>query len=715
MIRFEDIVERVERYHPEADFDLLKRAYVFSAMEHRNQLRKSGEPYLVHPLEVAGILADLRLDLTTVAVGLLHDVLEDTLTTREVLLEYFGAEVTSLVEGVSKISKLEFRSREEREAENFRKMMLAVVDDLRVIFVKLADRLHNMRTLEHLDDERRERIARETMEIYAPIANRLGLGAIKGELEDLSFRFLDPPGYQNLARRLLERQAQSDELIRTVGERIATSLGEAGIPVEIMGRVKRLHSIARKMRKQGIDVDQVYDYVAFRLLTDSVKNCYGALGIIHSLWRPVPGRIKDYIAMPKPNRYQSLHTSVMGDRGHPFEIQIRTRAMDAIAERGIAAHWRYKEGQPLESGNLRQIEWLRQLVDWKSELKDAQEFFRAVKLDLYPEEVYAFTPKGQVRALPKGATPIDFAFKIHSEIGSHCSGARVNGRLVPLKTELHNGDIVEILTTPAAHPTRDWLHLVRTASARAKIRNYLHKVEREQSLGLGRTLLERELRKYRLSLKSFLNHPELPKVLAALGFAEGEDLIAAVGFGKALPQEVIERLFPDRARDDRVATGIGHAVKRALGLTGNRVEVAGLRDGMVMLAKCCNPVLGEPIVGYVTRGRGVSVHLEHCPNIDALMFDPQRKIEVNWATSEGGSFTVKLLVRSEDRQGLLARVTAAIAEEDANIKDIRADTTEDQRGEMALTLTIRDRRQLDRILQRLRQLDGVMAAERILG
>jgi len=715
MIRFEDIVERVERYHPEADFDLLKRAYVFSAMEHRNQLRKSGEPYLVHPLEVAGILADLRLDLTTVAVGLLHDVLEDTLTTREVLLEYFGAEVTSLVEGVSKISKLEFRSREEREAENFRKMMLAVVDDLRVIFVKLADRLHNMRTLEHLDDERRERIARETMEIYAPIANRLGLGAIKGELEDLSFRFLDPPGYQNLARRLLERQAQSDELIRTVGERIATSLGEAGIPVEIMGRVKRLHSIARKMRKQGIDVDQVYDYVAFRLLTDSVKNCYGALGIIHSLWRPVPGRIKDYIAMPKPNRYQSLHTSVMGDRGHPFEIQIRTRAMDAIAERGIAAHWRYKEGQPLESGNLRQIEWLRQLVDWKSELKDAQEFFRAVKLDLYPEEVYAFTPKGQVRALPKGATPIDFAFKIHSEIGSHCSGARVNGRLVPLKTELHNGDIVEILTTPAAHPTRDWLHLVRTASARAKIRNYLHKVEREQSLGLGRTLLERELRKYRLSLKSFLNHPELPKVLAALGFAEGEDLIAAVGFGKALPQEVIERLFPDRARDDRVASGIGHAVKRALGLTGNRVEVAGLRDGMVMLAKCCNPVLGEPIVGYVTRGRGVSVHLEHCPNIDALMFDPQRKIEVNWATSEGGSFTVKLLVRSEDRQGLLARVTAAIAEEDANIKDIRADTTEDQRGEMALTLTIRDRRQLDRILQRLRQLDGVMAAERILG
>jgi GTP pyrophosphokinase len=715
MIRFEDIVERVERYHPEADFDLLKRAYVFSAMEHRNQLRKSGEPYLVHPLEVAGILADLRLDLTTVAVGLLHDVLEDTLTTREVLLDYFGTEVTALVEGVSKISKLEFRSREEREAESFRKMMLAVVDDLRVIFVKLADRLHNMRTLEHLSDEQRERIATETMEIYAPIANRLGLGAIKGELEDLSFRFLDPAGYQSLTRRLLERQAQSDELIRTVGDRIAASLSDAGIPVEITGRVKRLHSIARKMRKQGIDVDQVYDYVAFRLLTDTVKNCYGALGIIHSLWRPVPGRIKDYIAMPKPNRYQSLHTSVMGDRGHPFEIQIRTRAMDAIAERGIAAHWRYKEGQPLEPENLRQIEWLRQLMDWKSELKDAQEFFRAVKLDLYPEEVYAFTPKGQVRALPKGATPIDFAFKIHSEIGSHCSGARVNGRLVPLKTELHNGDIVEILTAPTAHPTRDWLHLVRTASARAKIRNYLHKVEREQSLGLGRTLLERELRKYRLSLKSFLNHPELPKALAALGFAEGEDLIAAVGFGKALPHEVIERLFPDRARDDRASTGIGQAVKRALGLKGNRVEVAGIRDGMVMLAKCCNPVLGEPIVGYVTRGRGVSVHLEHCPNIDALMFDPQRKIEVNWATSEGGSFTVKLVVRSEDRQGLLARVTAAIAEEDANIKDIRADTTEDQRGEMALTLTIRDRGQLDRILQRLRQLEGVMAAERVLG
>jgi GTP pyrophosphokinase len=715
MIRFEDIQDRVESYHPEADFDLLRRAYVFSAMEHRNQLRKSGEPYLVHPLEVAGILADLKLDITTVAVGLLHDVLEDTLTTRDVLHEYFGPEITDMVEGLSKISRFRFQSDEQREAENFRKMMLAVVDDLRVILVKLADRLHNMRTLEHLPAERRRRIARETMEIYAPIANRLGLGGIKGELEDLAFRYLDPDGYRLITRRLAERQASSDAVIAEVRGRLESALRDAGVPAEISGRVKRIYSIVGKMRKQGIDVDEVYDYVAFRILTDSVKSCYGALGIIHAMWRPVPGRIKDYIAIPKPNRYQSLHTSVMGEKGFPFEIQIRTREMDEVAEKGIAAHWRYKEGEPLLPDEVRNIEWLRSLLDWQSESHDARDFVRLVKLDLYPEEVYAFTPKGQVKSLPREATPIDFAYKVHTEVGHHCAGARVNGKLVPLKTPLRNGDVVEIITSPAAHPSRDWLGVVRTASARSKIRAYLNRVERAHSVELGRTLLERELRRYRLSAKALSRHERLGELLRDLGFADADDLHAAIGFGKTLPQQVVGALWPDRARDEGPPRGIGQAVKRVLGVAESRVEVAGMSDGMVNLAKCCSPVYGEPIVGYVTRGRGVSVHLEACPNVEKLMYDPQRRIEVNWASRDGAAFLVKLAIHTEDRKGMLARLTSVIAEEEGNIRDIRAEAVEMEGGRISLTLTLGDQQQLDRILQRLRSLEGVTAVQRVLG
>jgi GTP diphosphokinase / guanosine-3',5'-bis(diphosphate) 3'-diphosphatase len=714
MIRFEDIKDRVEAYHPEADFELLRRAYVFSAMKHQNQLRESGEPYLIHPLEVAYILAGLKLDLTTVAVGLLHDVLEDTLTTREVMEETFGGEITHLVEGLSKLSRFQFESAEQREAENFRKMMLAVVDDLRVIMVKLADRLHNMRTLEHLNPDRQKSIARETLEIYAPIANRLGLGAIKEELEDLTFRYLDETGYRNLERRLVERQSISDALIRDVQGTLQTHLRSAGFSVEIHGRVKRFHSISKKMREQQIDVDEVYDYVAFRIITDSVKSCYGILGIIHSLWRPVPGRIKDYIAMPKPNMYQSLHTSVMGDQGHPFEIQIRTREMDDIAERGIAAHWKYKEGTPLRAEDERNVEWLRQLIDWQQELEDPREFLKAVKIDLYPEEVYAFTPKGEVRSLPRGATPIDFAYKVHTEVGHHCHGARVNGRLVPLKTELKNGDVVEILTAPSAHPSRDWLSVVKTSMARSKIRHWIHKVEREESLGLGRTMMERELKRFQLSFKKLQGHPELPAMLKALGFPDLDDLLASVGFGRTLPGDVVERLFPERKAGPAVGSKL-QAVKRVLGLGGDRVEVAGMRDGMVTLAKCCNPVRGEPIVGYVSRGRGVTVHLESCPNLEKLLCDPRRKIEVRWRSSKDEFYEVRVRIRSEDRKGFLALVTSTLAEEGANIKDIRAEATEDRRGNTDLTIHIRNHRQLGRILDRLRALDGVAAVERVLG
>lgn len=713
MIRFEDIKEKVESYHPEADMDLLRRAYVFSAMKHKNQLRKSGEPYLIHPLEVAAILADLRLDVTTVAVGLLHDILEDTLTTRQDMEETFGPEITNLVEGLSKISKFHFRSEEQREAENFRKMMLAVVDDLRVIMVKLADRLHNMRTLQHLSPERQRKISRETIEIYAPIANRLGLGALKGELEDLTFRYLDSAGFGDLTRRLQERQAMNDRLIadvkKTLGDRLE------GFPVEIRGRVKRLFSISRKMKQQGIDVDEVYDYVAFRLITDSVKNCYGILGIIHSVWPPVPGRIKDYIAMPKGNMYQSLHTSVMGDQGYPFEVQIRTRDMDEIAERGIAAHWKYKEASPLQPEDQRNMEWVQQLMDWQRELEDPREFLRAVKVDLYPEEVYAFTPEGQVRALPKGATPIDFAYRVHTEVGHHCQGSKVNGRLVALKTELHNGDVVEILTSPGARPSWDWLAMAKTSSARSKIRAWLTRSEQEQSRGFGRALMDKELKRYRVSFKKLQSHPKLPDLLRGLGMGSLDDLLVSVGYGKTLPGDALRRLYPDRTREEKPAAGLVPVVRRVLGLRKDRVEVAGIRDGMVVLAKCCSPVLGEPIVGYVTRGRGVSVHLESCPNLEKLLYDPQRKIEVRWVSAPDAYFEVKLRIQSEDRKGMLAVLTSAISEEGANIRDIHAEATEDRKGQIGMTVQVSDHKQLERLLERLRGLTGIRAVERILG
>ena len=712
MIRFEDIKDKVESYHPEADFDLLRRAYVFSAMKHKNQLRKSGEPYLIHPLEVAAILADLRLDVTTVAVGLLHDILEDTLTSREDLDETFGPEITNLVDGLSKISKFHFRSEEQREAENFRKMMLAVVDDLRVIMVKLADRLHNMRTLQHLSPERQQKISRETIEIYAPIANRLGLGALKGELEDLTFRYLDAAGFENLKRRLQQRQAMNEQLIADVKKTLEQQL--EGFPVEIRGRVKRLFSISRKMKQQGIDVDEVYDYVAFRLITDSVKNCYGILGIIHSVWPPVPGRIKDYIAMPKGNMYQSLHTSVMGNQGYPFEVQIRTGEMDEVAERGIAAHWKYKEASPLQPEDQRNVEWVRQLMDWR-ELEDPREFLRAVKIDLYPEEVYAFTPQGQVKSLPKGATSIDFAYKVHTEVGHHCQGSKVNGRLVALKTELQNGDVVEILTAPSAHPSRDWLGMAKTSSARSKIRAWLHKRDHEQSLGFGRTLMDKELKRYRVSFKKLQSHSELPALTRSLGMADLNDLLVSVGYGKTLPGDVLKRLYPERTRQEKPRSGLVPAVRRALGLGADRVEVAGMRDGMVALAKCCSPVLGEPIVGYVTRGRGVSVHLENCPNLETLLYDPQRKIDVKWISSKGADFEVRLRIQSEDRKGLLALLTSAISEEGANIRDIRAETTEDRRGQIGVTLQVADHKQMERLLERLRGLRGIRVVERILG
>ena len=711
-IRFEDITDRVESYHPDADFDLLRRAYIFSAMEHRGQVRRSGEPYLTHPLEVAYILADLKLDVTSVAVGLLHDVIEDTLTTREVIEEYFGREVAGLVEGLSKISRIPFTSEAEKQAENFRKMLLAMVDDIRVILVKLADRLHNMRTLGALPADKRERIARETLEIYAPLANRLGMGAIKQELEDLALAHLDPEGHARLVTALEQKRRVSEGFIQETRGIIETRIAEQGIPAEVTGRIKHMHSIYKKMKVQNIDVDEVYDYVAFRVLTDTVRNCYGALGVIHGMWRPVPGRIKDFIAMPKPNLYQSLHTSVMSEKGQPFEVQIRTREMHEVAEKGIAAHWKYKEGRALDSKEEVNVQWLQKIVEWHKDVKDPREFLEAVKIDLYPDEVYAFTPKGEVRSFPKGATVVDFAYAIHSEIGHHCARARVNGKLVPLKTALHSGDVVEIVASASRHPSRDWLSFVQTSHARHKIRHWLNTYERRGAVDLGRTLTEKELRRYKVSLKSFPAEA-MGGALAALRCETIEDFYSQVAYGKLTPAQLMGALLPQDQLRPRKESFLTKAVKRTLGLGDPRVTVKGLDEVMIYLAKCCRPIRGEEIVGYITRGKGISVHRTDCPNVRRLMFDPARRIEVGWAGGDEALYEATLLLDSEDRQGLLARITSTIADEKTNIKNVDARTSEDHQGQISIVLDVEDRAHLERIIERLRRLDGIRRVERV--
>ncbi|MEE8184304.1 MAG: bifunctional (p)ppGpp synthetase/guanosine-3',5'-bis(diphosphate) 3'-pyrophosphohydrolase [Acidobacteriota bacterium] len=711
-IRFEDIQEKVEEYLPGGDWDRLRRAYVYSALHHKGQVRSSGEPYLVHPLEVAWILADLRLDMSCVIAGLLHDIIEDTLATREDIERYFGPDIADIVEGLSNISRIQFTSREHQQAENFRKMLLAMVDDIRVILVKLADRLHNMRTLEYLSSTQQERIARETLEIYAPIAGRLGIYKIRSELEDLAILFLDPPGCRHILAKLREKQKISSGFIDGIRKTLVDQLEKNGIRAEITGRVKRLYSIYRKMRAQNIDVEEVYDYLAFRVITDTPKDCYGALGVIHSLWRPVPGRIKDYIAMPKPNMYQSMHTSVMSDRGHPFEVQIRTWDMHRVAEVGIGAHWKYKEGKVRGTEEDANVRWLRQILEWQQEVQDPREFLKLVKVDLYPEEVYTFTPGGKVLSFPRGATPIDFAFAVHTEVGHRCAGAKINGRLLPLKTELQNGDIVEILTSPSRNPSPDWLNLVRTSRARSKIRHWLNLDRRQRSLELGKSLCDKEFRKVRIGGKSLATEGPPPAVLSELGYSSADDFYAAVGYGKVTPRQVTEILRGRKDFREREEPRIHKAVRRVLGWKDEKVQVEGLDQAMVVLAKCCRPIRGEPIVGYITRGRGISVHSDRCTNVEKLLFDPERRIDVEWESERTTTSTVQVSIRCSDRKGLLARITAAIAEEQSNILNVDARAAEGGQGIISLTLEVDDVDHLGRILERVRGIGGIHSVER---
>jgi len=714
MIRFEDLVEKVRASNPDADTELLRRAYVFSAFEHKGQVRHSGEPYLVHPLEVADQLADMRLDVVAIAAGLLHDIVEDTQTPIERIRELFGADVAHVVEGVTKLGAIPFSSSEERQAENFRKMLLAMVDDIRVILVKLADRLHNMRTLHHLSEERRLKIAQETRDIYAPIANRLGMSKIKNELEELAFKYLEPHAYESLRSRVEARRRAAEGMIEELKKNITAKLTEAQVPViHIDGRIKRLFSIHQKLKRQKIDLDQVYDMVALRIVTESIKDCYAALGIIHQTWSPVPGRIKDFIAMPRPNGYQSLHTSVISERGSPFEVQIRTAEQHRIAEEGIAAHWKYKEGRLGADRDEQHFLWLRQLLEWQQEVRDPQEFLQNLKIELYPEEVYIFTPKGEVKALPRGATPVDFAYSIHTDVGHQCVGARVNGKMVPLRTRLRNGDIVEAVTAPGHKPSRDWLNFVVTSRARNKIRHYIQSEEKVRSTELGRKLFEKEARRFGLNLKSLMEGEAFARLVSEYGMQKADELFAAIGYGKLPPKTVLGRLVPqEQLKEAPPEGGIASVVRRVLGTGEEKIKVRGVDDLMVFRARCCNPIRGEQIVGYITRGKGVSVHSATCTNVVNLLYDPERRIEVEWDKgADAAPYIVRLSIQVEDRKGILADVSSKIAGINTNIQKVEAKTS-DQMGRIDMTVEISDVKHLQKVIKSLRGVDGVIDVER---
>ena len=722
LTKFRDLMKQMQQSRPQDDLAIVKKAYDYSLKHHDGQTRASGEPYLVHPLEVALVLAEMKMDPVAIAAGLLHDSVEDTSVTIEDIRKEFGEQVAHIVEGVTKISKIDFATREEQQAENLRKMMLAMVDDIRVVLIKLADRLHNMRTLEHLPPDRQHKIAEETLEIYAPIAHRLGMGKIRGELEDLGFRFLDPVGYEQVEQAVNARRKQGEAFLGKMQGIISDKLKEAGIQARVESRIKRLYSIHKKLQRQRISVDQVYDLYAMRVVTRSLQDCYAVLGIIHNLWRPVPGRIKDFIAMPRPNFYQSLHTSVITEDGTPFEIQIRTEDMHKMAEEGIAAHWKYKDG-PVSAQDEQRLAWLRQVVEWQRDVSDPNEFLSTLKVDLYPEEVYTFTPKGKVVVLPRDATPIDFAYSIHTEVGHTCIGAKVNGRMVPLRYKLHSGDIVEILTQPGHKPSRDWLGLVKSSRSRNKIKHWLNVHQRERAIEIGRKLIEKEARKYRIALKE-IKDEDLQKVASGYGLGKADDLMAGIGYGKYSARQVLARLLPAGATPSIVGDiesegltsqpgAISSVVRRVFG-DHNAITVRGQGDMLVYRARCCNPIRGESIVGYITRGKGVAVHSVSCPNVQNLLYEPERKIEVEWARDDATptAYPVKLTVFCDDKFGMLKNITGVIGDAKSNIRNISAHTSNSQ-ASVEVVLDIADLKHLETIIVGLRKIPGVHEVQRL--
>ncbi len=730
--KFRDLQKTVAANRPGDDLAIIKKAYEYAQAHHTGQTRASGEPFLIHPLEVAQVLAEMKLDSGAIAAGLLHDAIEDTEATREDIKKEFGEQVANIVEGVTKIDKIDVAtSKEERQAENVRKMILAMVDDIRVVLIKLADRLHNMRTLEHLDPQKQKQIAQETLDIYAPIAHRLGMGKVRGELEDLAFRYTDPIAYEQIRAAVEARRKSGEDFLNKTVKFIQGKLKENGVDAKIEYRIKRLYSIHQKLLKQRIPVDQVYDLLAIRIITKSVKDCYSALGAIHGLWRPVPGRIKDFIAMPRPNLYQSLHTTVIVEGGMQFEVQIRTEEMHKMAEEGIAAHWKYKHGGPVSAKDEQRLAWLRQVVEWQQDVQDPGEFLSTLKVDLYPEEVYTFTPKGKVVILSRDATPVDFAYTIHTEVGHTCVGAKVNGRIVPLRHRLQNGDVVEIMTQAGHTPSRDWLGFVKSSRSRNKIKHWLNVHQRERAIEIGKKLIEKEARKYRVALKNIADK-EFDRVATEYGLAGMPDLYAGIGYGKFSARQVLARVAPDFASGDVQPQpesddvrdkpgGLAGVIKRVFGgASGDSgsIQVTGHNELLVYRARCCNPIRGEDIVGYITRGKGVAVHSAACSNVTNLLYEPERKIAVEWSkkaepkAGKPGTYPVKITVACDDRAGMLKQLTAVISDDNTNIRNIET-RTGDGNATIDVVVDIEDMKHLERITTGIRKISGVREVQRV--
>jgi GTP pyrophosphokinase len=729
-VRFEALLKHVQANRPSEDITLIRKAWEFCVRHHQGQVRASGEPYVVHPLEVAEVLAEMKMDSTAIAAGLLHDSVEDTPATNEEIAEEFGDQVAHIVEGVTKIDKIQFANREDRQAENVRKMLLAMVSDVRVVLIKLADRLHNMRTLEHLQPDRQEAIARETQDIYAPLAHRLGMGKVRGELEDLAFRYTDPVSYEKVSAAVEARRIEGEQFLRGVEDTLVEQLRENNIEARVEWRIKRLYSIFQKIERSKVSFDQVYDLLAIRVITPDVASCYAVFGLIHTLWRPVPGRIKDFIAIPRANRYQSLHTTVMGANGHQFEVQIRTEEMHRIAEEGIAAHWKYKSGgATVTARDEERLNWIRQLVEWQKEMTDPNEFLSSLKMDLYPDEAYTFTPKGKVVVVPAEATPIDFAYTIHTEVGHTCVGAKVNGRMVPLRTKLRTGDIVEIVTQKDHKPSRDWLTFVKSPRARNKIKHWLNEDQRRRAVDVGRKLLEREAKRFKVPM-SQITDQDLGRIANEYGVVTAADLLATLGQGKHTAHQVLNKLIPGFASQNEEAPGpeakpsasgtpaMSDAVRK-LHLTGSdSLQVEGQNDLLVYRARCCNPIRGEEIIGYVTRGKGVAVHARSCPNVQNLLYESDRRIAVEWSrvgdqtAGRPQRYPVKITVFCDDRAGMLKELTAVISDDNTNIRAV--DIRQDENGDAIVEFVVEaeDVHHLNRMVLGLRRVAGVRAVQR---
>jgi GTP diphosphokinase / guanosine-3',5'-bis(diphosphate) 3'-diphosphatase len=732
--KFQTLLATVHTNRPGDDLEIIRKAWQFCLQQHEGQKRASGEPYIIHPLEVAQVLAELKMDSTAIAAGLLHDAVEDTDVTSVEIARRFNDQVAHIVEGVTKLDKIKFANREDHQAENIRKMLLAMVTDVRVVIIKLADRLHNMRTLEHLKPEKQQKIARETLDIYAPLAHRLGMGKLRGELEDLAFRYTDPYQYSQVESEVEALRGEGESFLNKIVAELEQKLAEHKIEGRVESRIKRLYSIQQKLASQQIPVDQVYDLFAIRVICNSVQDCYALLGLLHSIWRPVPGRIKDFIAMPRPNLYQSLHTTLIAPGGHQFEVQIRTEDMHRVAEEGIAAHWKYKASDNVTAKDEARLAWVRQLMEWQREMTDPNEFMSTLKIDLYPEEVYTFTPKGKVVVLPKDASPIDFAYTIHTEVGNTTIGAKVNGRIVPLRTRLRNGDIVEISTQAGHAPSRDWLSFTKSSRARNKIKHWINEHQRERAIEIGKKLLEREARKFKLSLHKF-DEADYVRVAAEYGLSTQAELLAGVGFGKYSTRQVLNKLEPGSTMTAEPAAetgvGIGNAidqmsevVKRVFfGRGSDSLQVEGQDDLLVYRARCCNPIRGEEIIGYVTRGKGVAVHARSCPNVQNLLYESDRRIQVEWAAApenpkapgapKATTYPVKLTVLCEDRAGLLKEFTAIISDDGTNIRSVDSKPTPDGNAVVDFVIETVDVRHLNRLVLNLRKVPGVRDVHRV--